>query len=105
MSQPLHFMVKAVFGDDDPDRPVKIVDAGQRSYSGNQLDCTRVMNRVVSRTPLDEARFAQVRAAFATAFPQLAAATPVIDDPGNGPFRRALVPEPGVGAAAGVAGK
>ena len=35
----------------------------------------KVMNRVVSRKPLDEARFAQVRAAFAKAFPQLAAAT------------------------------
>lgn len=41
----------------------------------------KVMNRVVSRKPLDEARFAQVRAAFAKAFPQLAAATPVIDEP------------------------
>jgi hypothetical protein len=40
------------------------------------------MNRVVSRKPLDEARFAQVRAAFARAFPQLAAATPAIDEPG-----------------------
>ncbi|MCM8614134.1 hypothetical protein [Accumulibacter sp.] len=34
----------------------------------------QVMNRVVSRKPLDEARFAQVRAAFARAFPQLVAA-------------------------------
>lgn len=34
----------------------------------------RVMNRVVSRKPLDEARFAQVRVAFAKAFPQIAAA-------------------------------
>lgn len=42
----------------------------------------RVMNRVVSRKPLDETRFAQVRAAFARAFPQLTAATPVIDEPG-----------------------
>ena len=31
----------------------------------------RVMNRVVSRKPLDEARFAEVRTAFATAFPHL----------------------------------
>lgn len=38
-----------------------------------------VMNRVASRKPLDESRFAQVRAAFARAFPQVAAATPVID--------------------------
>lgn len=42
----------------------------------------KVMNRVVSRKPLDEARFAQVRAAFARAFPQLAAATPVIEQAG-----------------------
>ena len=40
------------------------------------------MNRVVSHKPLDEARFAQVRPAFASAFPQLAAATLVIDEPG-----------------------
>lgn len=40
-----------------------------------------VMNRVASRKPLDEARFAQVRAAFARAFPQLFTATPVIDEP------------------------
>ena len=39
----------------------------------------RVMNRVVSRKPLDEARFARVRAAFARAFPQLAAATPTMN--------------------------
>lgn len=32
----------------------------------------RVMNRVVSRKPLDGARFVAVRAAFATAFPHLA---------------------------------
>lgn len=38
-----------------------------------------VMNHVVSRKPLDEARFAQVRAAFARAFPWLAAATPASD--------------------------
>ncbi len=48
----------------------------------------KVMNHVASRKPLDEARFAQVRAAFAKAFPQLAAAaTPVIDEPGK-PNRR-----------------
>lgn len=41
----------------------------------------RVMNRVVSRKALDEARFAQVRAAFARAFPQLAAAATVIGGP------------------------
>ena len=40
------------------------------------------MNRVVSHKPFDEARFAHVRTAFARAFPQLAAATPVIDEPG-----------------------
>lgn len=34
-----------------------------------------VMNRVVSHKSLDEARFAQVRAAFVRAFPQLTAAT------------------------------
>ena len=33
----------------------------------------RVMNRVVSRKPLDAVRFAQVRAAFARVFPRLAA--------------------------------
>lgn len=43
------------------------------------------MNRVVSRKPLDEARFALVRAAFAKALPQLAAATPVIAPPCNKP--------------------
>jgi len=42
-----------------------------------------VMNRVVSRKPLDEARFAQVRAAFARALPQLAAGTPASDEPGK----------------------
>lgn len=42
----------------------------------------RVMNRVVSRKQLDEARFAQARAAFAKAFPPLATATPVIDQRG-----------------------
>ena len=42
----------------------------------------KVMNHVVSRKPLDEARFAQVRTAFAKAFPQLTAATPAIDEPG-----------------------
>jgi DNA-directed RNA polymerase subunit K/omega len=42
-----------------------------------------VMNRVVSRKLLDEVRFAQVRAAFARALPQLAAATPAIDEPGK----------------------
>jgi hypothetical protein len=41
-----------------------------------------VMNRVVSHRPLDQARFAQVRTAFAKAFPQLTAATPAIDEPG-----------------------
>lgn len=40
-----------------------------------------VINRVASRKPLDEARFAEVRAAFAKAFPELAAAEPVIDGP------------------------
>jgi hypothetical protein len=43
----------------------------------------RVMNRVVSRKPLDGARFAEVRAAFATAFPRLvqraAAVLPGVD--------------------------
>jgi hypothetical protein len=46
-----------------------------------------VMNRVVSRKPLDEARFAQVRTAFEKAFPQLAAATQVIAPPYNQPDR------------------
>jgi len=46
------------------------------------LSGLKVMNRVVSRKPLDEARFAQVRAAFAKAFPQLAASTPVIEEAG-----------------------
>ena len=41
----------------------------------------KVMNRVVSRKPLDEARLAQVRAAFAGAFPQLAAGTRVTNKP------------------------
>lgn len=40
-----------------------------------------VMNRVASRKPLDEARFAQVRAAFGKAFPQLAAGTRVTNEP------------------------
>jgi hypothetical protein len=40
-----------------------------------------VMNRVVSRKPLDEARFAQVRTAFGKAFPRLAASTQVIAPP------------------------
>jgi hypothetical protein len=39
-----------------------------------------VMNSVKSRKPLDEVRFAQVRAAFAGAFPQLAAAGPAIKE-------------------------
>ena len=43
----------------------------------------QVMNRVVSRKPLDTARFAEVRAAFATAFPHLVeqagAAPPGVD--------------------------
>jgi len=42
----------------------------------------KAMNRVVSPKPLDEARFAPVRTAFAKAFPQLAAAMPVVDEPG-----------------------
>lgn len=41
----------------------------------------------------------------AKAFPQLAAATPVIDDLGKTPVHRAPVPEPGVGATAGGLGK
>jgi hypothetical protein len=45
----------------------------------------KVMNRVVSRKPLDEGRFAQVRTAFEKAFPQLAAATQVIAPPYNQP--------------------
>jgi hypothetical protein len=43
----------------------------------------KVMDRVVSHKPLDDARFAQVRVAFAKALPQLAAATPVIAEPGT----------------------
>lgn len=38
------------------------------------LSGLKVMNRVASRKPLDEARFAQVRGAFARVFPQIAAA-------------------------------
>jgi hypothetical protein len=45
----------------------------------------KVMNRVVSRKPLDESRFAQVRTAFEKAFPQLAAATQLIAPPYNQP--------------------
>ncbi len=47
-----------------------------RQYS--QFLCNQANNRVVSSTPLDEVRFAQVRTAFAKAFPQRAAATLVI---------------------------
>lgn len=39
----------------------------------------KVMNRVLSSKPLDEARFTQVRTAFAGAFPQLAGAKPAGD--------------------------
>ena len=49
---------------------------GDRQYA--QFLCNPANNRVVSSTPLDEVRFAQVRTAFAKAFPQRAAATPVI---------------------------
>jgi hypothetical protein len=45
----------------------------------------KVMNRVVSRKPLDESRFAQVRTAFEKAFPQLAPATQLIAPPYNQP--------------------
>lgn len=54
----------------------------------------KVMNRVGSRKPLDEARFAQVRAAFAKVFPQLPDATPVIAEPGNALGRPAPDPKP-----------
>lgn len=42
-----------------------------------------VMNRVACRKPLDEARFAHVRFAFSTAFPQLAAALAMVNDSGG----------------------
>jgi hypothetical protein len=71
------------------DRRRDLVAAMERSLADLLVSSgLQVMNRVVSRKPLDEARFAQVRAAFAKAFPQLAAAaTPVIDEPGK-PNRR-----------------
>ncbi len=45
----------------------------------------KVMNTVKSRKPLEEARFAQVRAAFAGALPQLATAGVVATKSGQGP--------------------
>lgn len=45
----------------------------------------KVMNTVKSRKPLDEARFAQVRAAFARVFPQLAPAGAAATKSGRGP--------------------
>ena len=47
-----------------------------------------VMNSVKCRKPLDEARFAEVRAAFAGALPQLAAAGPVIEEAPRAPSPR-----------------
>jgi hypothetical protein len=54
-----------------------------------------VMNPVKSRKPLDEARFAQVRAAFAGALPQLAAPGPVIEESPRGPCPRVAGSEAG----------
>ena len=45
----------------------------------------KVMNTVKSRKPLDKARFAQVRAAFARALPQLAPASVAATKSGRGP--------------------
>jgi len=60
-----------------------------------------VMNRVACRKPLDVERFAHVRVAFSTAFPQLATDSPMV----NGSGGRRSAPEPGLGTAPGIAGK
>ena len=71
------------------DRRRDVVAAmGRRSPNSFASSGLNVMNPVKSRKPLDEARFAQVRAAFAGALPQLAAPGPVIEESPRAPGPR-----------------
>ena len=59
--------------------------SGIRGGAQGEASGLKVMNTVKSRKPLDEARFAQVRAAFARALPQLAPAGAGATQSGRGP--------------------
>ena len=68
---PLEEESTAVLRDEHDDRRDRVA-AMEKALAETLIAAgCRVMNRVVSRKPLDAARFAEVRTVFATAFPHL----------------------------------
>lgn len=69
---PLEQESKAESRDEHDDRRDRIAAMEQALAGALTSAGCQVMNRVVSRKPVDGARFAEVRAAFAHAFPEMA---------------------------------